>query len=96
MKPWVPLAALGAALVLIAGLSRPPDRAPSVGMSTATKTKKPAAKTAAERARRAKLARIRRAEDKADLAIARKRLADIDAGKAKVLTREEFLREMDV
>ena len=91
MKAWFPL---GALVAVIAGLSRPPDRAPSVGMSTATKRKKPAAKTTAERARRAKLARIRREEDKADLAIAKKVCARLDSGEEKAIPWEDFVREV--
>ena len=53
-----------------------------------------AANADAVRARRAKLARIRRAEDKADYAIAVKVCARLDSGEEKALTREEAMREL--
>ena len=58
--------------------------------------RKSAANADAVRARRTELARIRRAEDKADYAIAVKRCADLDSGKTKALTREEFLRGLEL
>lgn len=59
--------------------------------SSPTKTKTPAE----VRARRAEQARPRRLEDKLDVERARKALADIDSGNSKVLTWEEFKREVD-
>lgn len=77
-------AALG--LLLFAGLSFGRASAPSRGMDTATRRKL----TRAEQARR------RRAEDKADYALAAKRCAEIDAGRSKVYTREEALRVLGI
>lgn len=53
-------------------------------------------KASLQRVRRAKLARMRRAEDKADLAVAVKRCADLDSGRTRALTREEFLRGLEL
>ena len=63
-------------------------------MRTLTKiTKSP--RLAGRTVKKAGLAR-RRLEDKADLAIALKRCADIDSGRTKTLSREEFLRGLDL
>ncbi len=63
-------------------------------MSTQTKAKKSTRTTAAEPARRAKLAKIRRAEDKADLAIAKKVCTRLDSGEGKAIPWEDFVREV--
>jgi hypothetical protein len=51
-------------------------------------------KSRSTRERRAAQARRRRAEDRADYALAAKRCADIDAGRVKVYSREEAIREL--
>lgn len=65
-----------------------------------TLAEKPVRKSAATSptvlAHRAKLARIRRAEDKADCAIAVKVCARLDSGEEKALTREEAMRELGI
>ena len=58
--------------------------------------RKSAATSPAVRAHRARLARIRRAEDKADLAIAIKRCADLDSGKTKARKAEDVWRDLGV
>ncbi len=87
--PWL-FAAL--ALLVFVGLSWPRKPIPSEGMRTA----KAPTNAAATRRRRAERARRRRAEDKADYAIAVKRLAAIEAGQSQVLTREQFLHALDL
>jgi hypothetical protein len=85
---WIAVA-LG--LLVAAGLSFGRKRPHSDDMGNiATKT------ATSDRVRRAANARRRRAEDKADYALAKKRLADIDAGRVKALSREEFLRALDL
>lgn len=64
-------------------------------MRTLTKTSK-SPRLTAHPSKRVALVRRRRAEDKADLTIALKRCADLDAGRTKTLSREEFLRDMDL
>lgn len=88
MKPpalWL-LAALG--LLVFAGLSFAGRRVHSRAMGNTMAKTTPAAL----RARRAAQARRRRAEDKADYARIVKRLADIEAGRSKVYSREEAWR----
>ncbi|MFA6289380.1 MAG: hypothetical protein WC661_18520 [Opitutaceae bacterium] len=63
-------------------------------MKTLPKTKKPARKLSMSPA--AVRARRHRAEDKADLEIARKALADLDSGKTKAIPAEEVWRELGI
>ncbi|MCF7689706.1 MAG: hypothetical protein K9M98_13065 [Cephaloticoccus sp.] len=60
--------------------------------SIAPQTKSSRAEQA--RARRAAAARRRRAEDKADLEVAIRRCADIDAGRVKLLSRDEVWKSL--
>lgn len=64
----------------------------TVGTITQTKSRQ----AAERRARRAAQARRRRSEDRADYDRAAKRLVDIDVGRVKPLSREEFLRALDL
>jgi hypothetical protein len=64
-------------------------------MKTTVATKATAT-SAAVRARRAAAARLRRAQDKADCAIAVKRLVDLDSGKTKAIPAEEAWRELGI
>ena len=91
MKPaLIVLGILGG--IVLAGLPRRKNRAQSGGMAPTTRKL-----TRSESLRRAREASARRrAEDKADYAIAVKRCADLDSGRTKALSREEFLREMDL
>lgn len=84
---WL-LAAL--ALLLFAGLSFGRSSAPSGRMDTTTS--RPRLTASARAARRAAQARRRRAEDKADAERAAARIADIEAGRSRVYSREEAWR----
>ena len=97
MKPvhWLLLITGLFALVLWRVLQNPDPAPQSAGMKTLSK--KPAlAKASAIRARRAAQARARRAEDKADIAVALKRCADLDSGKTKAIPAEEVWRALGV
>lgn len=64
-------------------------------MRTLTKTTK-SPRLVGRPVKQAGVARRRRLEDKADLAVALKRCADLDSGRTKALSREEFLRGLDL
>ena len=73
------------------GLSFDAKRAQSPVVGTMTQSK---SRPASLRARRAAEARRRRAEDRADYAIAVKRCADLDSGRAKALNPEDVWRAL--
>ncbi|MBW7895145.1 MAG: hypothetical protein H3C27_08520 [Opitutaceae bacterium] len=84
---WWTVAGLG----LIFGLSTLQNRAHSARMASDTRKL-----TRSETLRRARAAaaRRRRAEDKADYAIAVKRCADLDAGRTKLLSPDEVWKSL--
>ena len=90
LASWI-IVALGIMTVCLSMAGKPP-LSPDMG-NIATKTKP---SPAARRTHRAAQARRRRAEDRSDCVIAVKRCADIDAGRVTPLTRQEFLRALDL
>jgi len=94
MKPWAVLS-LGVVFLALLSLLPTAEVAPQLaGMKTITKTKKPVRKLSMSPA--AVRSRRNRAEDKADYAIAVKRLAELDSGKTKAIPAEEVWRDLGI